>query len=460
MAATATVSKTTAKRLREQRADLILKAQAFVAEKEDDKGLLSAEDQAAFDTMLADAQQLNDQAKRREDLEGAVAGLDQPAGGGRGRIGFDPAADIDDGHGNERRGSGEPTRDGYITVRNGFGREGKPAYKQIKAGPRGTKAYHAAFMAHLAGTASPEQMAAVIQSDNSERAGTLLPSEQFTSELLKTIDDEVFIRQYARVDTVPTADSLGIKKRTAKLSTFTWGSELQAPTEDSALKYGKRSLTPHYLTGAVPVSKDLLQRLPDFDGEVRGELARDSGEVMEQAYLLGHGAQQPLGVFVASADGISTSRDASTGSATNITAAALIAGKYKLKAAYRRKTGSRGGARWLWHRDAISKIAQLTDTAVGFLLRPSRGLHDEESDLLLGLPMDESEFCPNTFTSGLYVGLLAQWAIGYRIADALQFELQQLKELLALTNQDLYLARLKTDGQPVLEEAFVRFKTD
>ena len=129
--------------------------------------------------------------------------------------------------------------------------------------------------------------------------------------------------------------------------------------------------------------KDLLRRLPEFDSEIRQEIARDSGEVMEQAYLLGSGAQQPLGVFIPTADGISTNRDASTGSTTTFTAAALIAAKYKLKAAYRRKTGSRAGARWLFHRDGISKIAQLSDSSVGFLMRPGRGLQDEDSDLLL-----------------------------------------------------------------------------
>mgnify|MGYP000119495053 CR=1 FL=1 len=449
------VNRTTAKQLREKRADLITKAQQIVAEKSDDQGLLGAEDQAAVDTMLADAEKFNEQAKQREDLQKAFDGLGDRNGN---RFQQDPA---DDGNGDEdRRAGGDGAREGYVTMRCGFDRKGKPRYAARKAGARGSRAYHDAFLAHLSGRATPDQMATVIQSDSAERAGALLPSEQFQAELLKEVDDEVFIRQYAKVDTVPSADSLGIRKRTAKFSSFTWGPELQQPTEDGALKYGKRSLTPHYLSGAVPVSKDLLRRLPEFDSEIRQEIARDSGEVMEQAYLLGSGAQQPLGVFIPTADGISTNRDASTGSTTTFTAAALIAAKYKLKAAYRRKTGSRAGARWLFHRDGISKIAQLSDSSVGFLMRPGRGLQDEDSDLLLGLPIDESEFCPNTFTTGKYVGLLAQWAIGYRIADALEMELEQLKELMALTNQDLYLARLKTDGQPVLEEAFVRLKTD
>jgi HK97 family phage major capsid protein len=76
---------------------------------------------------------------------------------------------------------------------------------------------------------------------------------------------------------------------------------------------------------------------------------------------------------------------------------------------------------------------------------------------LLGFPVDESERVPNTFTNGLYSGMLCNWRY-YEIADALEMDMQVLFELYAQTNQVGYIGRIKTDGMPTLEEAFVRLK--
>jgi HK97 family phage major capsid protein len=456
MPATKPVSKATAKQLREQRADLIQKAQQHVAEKQDDQGLLGAEDQAIVEKMLADADARNQQAKLIERVETDFESLGDRVGAEL-EPGFNDQGGLqDDGARRGRRGA----RDGIVMVREGFDGRGRPQYVERPASDCGQAAYDKAFRSALRVTNGfNAQQFAALQSDKADAAGYLLASEQFTSEILKEVDDEVWIRRFADVITVPEADSLGIKKRTAKLNTHAWGPELVEPTVDTAQKYGKKALTPHYLTGAARVSKDLIRRSAGLaEAEVKSEIARDAGEKMESAYLLGTGAQQPLGVFVASTDGISTARDSLTGSATNFTYAGLVAAKYKLKAAYRRSNGSRSGARWMFHRDGISLVAQMLDLNGQPMLRPGRGLLGEDPDELLGYPVDESEFCPNTFTTGLYVGILAQWRY-YRIADALDAEISVLTELYAATNENGYLDRLKTDGLPVLEEAFVRLKT-
>ena len=254
--------------------------------------------------------------------------------------------------------------------------------------------------------------------------------------------------------------SLGIRKRTTAASTWGWGSEIEAPTADSSLAYGKKVLEPHYAAGSILVSNDLLRNSPDVESEVEYEMGKGAGELMEDAYLLGTGAQQPLGVFVASSDGISTSQDVATGSSTNFTSDGLISAKYSLKATYR--GGARGGARWMFHRDGIAKIAKLKDSNNQYLFRVGAGFASDNGapeDMLLGYPVDESERCPNTFTTGQYVGLLCNWQY-YRIADGLDMSFQRLNELNARTNQVEFLARLKTDGMPVLEEAFVRLQTD
>ena len=44
----------------------------------------------------------------------------------------------------------------------------------------------------------------------------------------------------------------------------------------------------------------------------------------------------------------------------------------------------------------------------------------------------------------------------YWIVDALDFRIQRLDELFALTNQVAFVIRMETDAQPVLADAFVQ----
>jgi len=73
----------------------------------------------------------------------------------------------------------------------------------------------------------------------------------------------------------------------------------------------------------------------------------------------------------------------------------------------------------------------------------------------LGRPYKMSEYCPNTFESGKYVGIIGDFK-NYWIADALSMRIQRLNELYAASNQIGFIGRLESDGLPVLEEAFAR----
>ncbi len=183
---------------------------------------------------------------------------------------------------------------------------------------------------------------------------------------------------------------------------------------------------------------------------VRHEMARDAGVKQEQAFISGSGVDQPLGLFVNSTDGISAARDVSAGNqATSLTFDGLLNAKYALKPNYWKR------AQWMFHRLAIGQIATLKDTIGNYLWKQS--LIVGEPDQILWLPLIMSEWIPNTFTTGQYVGILGDFNY-YWIADALDMEMQRLDELNARTNQVEYIGRLKTDGMPVLEEAFVRVK--
>ncbi len=430
------------KALCEERATLLTNARKYLEENED---TWTDDKQKAYDEMIGDASTYKAAIDRRQALTAIQEDTDRRLDASK--LPEDPP--MSQG-GRDAGGPGQT-----IQVRNlTRGADGRYGYTRAAIGKRGENDYRAAFAKYLKEGArglTPEQHAA-LRSDDADQAGYLVASEQFATELLKDVDDLLFVRRYARIIPVREADSLGIRKRSAKMNTFAWSSELAVSTEDSTLAFGKKVLTPHPATGLIKVSRDLLRRaVMPADQIVREEMAIDGAELLEDGYLTGSGAQQPLGVFTASADGISTARDVSTGNtATEIRADGLINCKYSLKAQYRQQT-----PRWLFHRDAVKQISKLKDGEGRYLWLP--GLREGEPDMLLGLPIDESERAPNTFTTGLYVGLLACWPY-YYIADALDLEIQVLIELYAATNQVGYIGRLKTDGMPVVEEAFARVK--
>jgi HK97 family phage major capsid protein len=155
-----------------------------------------------------------------------------------------------------------------------------------------------------------------------------------------------------------------------------------------------------------------------------------------------------LGLFTASDLGIPTSRDIATDNTTTaITADGLINALYGLKEGYQRN------ARWLFHRDVVKAIRKLKDGDGQYLWAPGIALN--QPDTILAKPFLMSEYAPNTFTTGKYVGIVGDFSY-YWIADDLNIEIQRLVELYAATNQIGFVCRYAGDGMPVLGEAFAR----
>lgn len=289
---------------------------------------------------------------------------------------------------------------------------------------------------------------AALQQDSDTAGGYTVPP-QFLATLIKAIDDMTFMRRLAFIIPVSVNDSLGIPTLDNDPEDANWTSEIGEADEDTQMTFGKRELTPKPSAKLLKVSKKLLRSsaLP-VDQIVRDRLAYKFAITQEKAFLTGSGANQPLGVFTASANGISTGRDLSTGnSQTAFVADNLKLQKYNLKAAYRAR------AEWLFHRDGVSMASRLKDGNGQYLWR--EGLAAGDPDRLLNMPVNESEYAPNTFTTGLYVGILGDFS-NYWIADSLMMQIQVLLELYARTFQNGYIGLMETDGMPVLEEAFTR----
>ena len=323
-------------------------------------------------------------------------------------------------------------------------RRGTPEYKdaQIMRGLR------AAF-AGQAHDITPEYRA--LQAGTDSAGGYLVLPEKYISQLIKAVDNKTFIRGLATKFSVPDASSLGAPYLSADPADADWTTELLIGTEDSTMAFGKRSLTPHPFAKPIKVSEKLL-RVAALGAEniVMERLAYKFAVTEEKGFMTGSGNQQPLGIFTASNDGISTGRDYSTGNATDSpTFDGLIGCKYNVKSQYQ------SSGQWVFHRDCVAKIAKLKDGNGQYIWQPSKQVGDP--DRLLGNPVNQSEYASNTFTTGLYVGVFGDFS-NYWIADALSMRVQRLVELYAATAQVGFIGRAEVDGMPVLEEAFSRVK--
>lgn len=291
-----------------------------------------------------------------------------------------------------------------------------------------------------------------LQADSPTAGGYLVAPVQFVDALIQAVDNETFIRMKATKFRVESAAALGAPSLDADPDDADWTAEIRTGNEDTAMSFGARELHPHPLAKRIKISNKLLRSsMQPVEALVIARLAYKFGITQEKAHLLGTGAGQPLGLFTASAMGISTARDVATDNTTTaFTMDGLINAKYALKSQYQRN------AQWLFHRDGVKMAAKLKNVVDGtYLWEPSKKVG--EPDMLLGLPVNMSEYVPNTFTTGLYVGLIGDFS-KYWIADAMDMQVQTLKELYAETNQTGYIGRLESDGMPVLEEAFARVK--
>lgn len=290
-----------------------------------------------------------------------------------------------------------------------------------------------------------------LQMDSDVAGGYLVMPEQFFARLIQDLDRAVFMRGLATIITLSGAESLGVPTLDTDISDSEWTTELQIGTADTAMVFGKRRLTPHPLAKPITVSKDLLRTAAiSAEGIVRERMTYKFGTVQEAAFMTGSGGSQPLGVFTASNDGISTSRDVTTGnSATEIGADGLIEAKYSLESQWLMSPA----LRWIFHRTAIKQIRKMKDGDGNYLWTP--GLSPGQGDRILDVPFVMSEYAPSTFSASQYVGIIGDFS-KYWIVDSMQLDIQRLVELYAATNRDGFHGRMKLDGAPVLQTAFAR----
>jgi len=418
--------------MRKKRAGLIHAARAMLDKTEEEKRAFTAEEEEQYNRIDEEIDKLETNANRLEkqiERERALGEPGAPPAGGNSSQGASGS-----GEPNERRTLAEALQDRSID------------------NIRDTEEYREAFDRWLrdGNSALTADEYRAMQVDNDEGGGYLVTPQQMSLQLLKEVDDQAVIRQFATVHQLKTAKSLGAPSLDEDFDDADWVAELAVGDEDE-LGFGKRELRPHPLSKLVKVSNTLL-RIGQLGPEalVRQRLSHKFGITQEKAYLTGDGNQKPLGVFTASAQGISTARDVATGNtATKLMPDNLIDCKYELKGAYHTR------ARWIFHRYVLREIRKMKNGDGQYIWQP--GISGGTPDRILELPYTLSEYAPRTMTANLYVGILGDFKY-YWIVDALDMQIQRLVELFALTNQTGFIGRYEGDGMPVLEEAFVRVK--
>ena len=453
----------TIQELREQRAQKIADARKILEHAKTEKRDLTSEENANSDRLLDEADGIKSQIEQREKAEDRARRLEdaeKEMGETRSRS-----------ETHRRIGSPNPSR---IPARTPTGDPEAPVEERemswrVRGGEtrriplelerRGSRAYREAFGRYLLNGSTQgldlrdaNREERDLAADSDPDGGYTLAPTQMVGRLIQAVDDAVVMRQYATVLQLRGSQNLGVPSLDVDPSDADWTTEIQTGSRDTAMKFGKRELNPVPLAKRILISRKLLRHSSmGIEALVQQRLAYKFGVTQEKSFLTGNGANQALGVFTASANGISTGRDVNSGSTTDWTADGLIDAKFTLKPQYW------ANARWLMHRDSLRRIRKLKDSTNQYLWQP--GLTAGEPDRVLDIPYTLSEFAPNTFTTGKYIAILGDLRF-YWIAEAMSLEVQRLNELYAEANQVGYIGRLEVDGMPVLEEAFVRVRTN
>lgn len=466
------VASVLAKELIDKRMTLVTEARALDKKAKAEKRDLTAEERSRWDTIMADEAKIKGdidkaEAEAREDekrskwLGDSETDLestnrdDRPERTLKRSGNSETRDDLDDGGEGPQPRVLESRSDPFDFHRRLYR---SMRYEPIRHGrfhPGRTKRdYHDGYMAVMKtylGLAPEERERRALSAGSFTEGGATYMSEQFHNELIKFVDNETFARRICRTIPLRGADSAIIPSYDTDPDDADWTSELLTGSADASMAFGGRKLTPHPIAKRLLISNTLIERSAmNMVAFAQERLGYKFGVTQEKAFMTGTGSNQALGVFTAHAQGISTGRDMSTGNTTTaMTPNGLKAAVYALKAPHRRS------ASWVFHRDGVLQIAQFTDGEGRYMWQPSISLG--EPDQLLGRPMFDSEYAPNTFTTGLYVGILGNFA-HFWFVEALSYRIQKLSELYAATNQVGLIARAEIDGAPVLEEAFVRVK--
>ena len=387
--------------LREKRAKAWEAAKAFLDSHRNEKGVLSAEDDAAYTRMEQEITDLGKEIARLERQEALEAELNLPVN--------------------------KP-----ITAKpmNGKPEEGS------KTG-RAAEEYRTNFWNMMRSKALMPAVVNALQIGTDSEGGYLVPDE-YECTLVEALEEENIFRQLAKV--IQTSSGDRKIPVVATKGTASWIDEEGAFTESDD-SFGQVSIGAYKLGTMIKVSEELLNdSVFDLESYIAREFARRIGAKEEEAFFTGDGSGKPLGILAATG-GAETGVTAA--SATAVTADELIDLFYSLKSPYRRN------AVWMLNDSTIKAVRKLKDSNGQYLWQPS--LTAGTPDTILGRPVKTSAYMP-AIAAGAKTIAFGDFSY-YWIADRQGRSFKRLNELYAATGQVGFLASQRVDGKMILPEA-------
>ena len=385
--------------LREKRAKAWEAAKAFLDSRRNDKGILSAEDDATYTKMEQEITDLGKEIARQERQEALEAELSKPT-----------ATPL----------TGKPLG-GSVDERTG----------------RATDEYRSNFW-NLMRTKSPmPQVVDALRIGSDTEGGYLVPDE-YERTLVEALQEENIFRSLAHI--IRTASGERKIPVVSSKGTASWIEEGGAfPESDDT--FGQVTIGAYKLGTTIKVSEELLNdSVFDLENYIAREFARRIGTKEEEAFFTGDGSGKPLGVL---ADKGGAEIGVTAASATAITSDELLDLYYSLFSPYRKK------AVWVVNDSTIKAIRKLKDNNGQYLWQP--GLIANAPDTILGRPVKTSAFMPS-IAAGAKSIIFGDFNY-YWIADRQGRTFKRLNELYATTGQVGFLASQRVDGKLILPEA-------
>ena len=386
----------------QKRAKVWEAAKNFVDTHENENGVLSAEDNAAYERMEQEIEDLTAAIDRRQRAEAREAQLSQPV-------------------------------NAPLT--------GRPAGRADEKTGRASDAYKEDFGAHLRGKRPVHNVLSEgVQADG----GYLVPVE-FERQIVDGLEEANVVRGLAKVITTSAERKIPVA---AAHSEAKWTAENGAYTESNPT-FDQKTIDAFKLTDLVKVSIELLQdSMFDLESYIAAEFARAFGIAEEQAFCVGTGTGQPTGIFTEKGGQVGVT----AASAAAVTADELISLVYSLKSPYRRN------AKFLMNDATIGAIRKLKDGNGVYLWQPS--LQAGEPDKLLGYELYTSPYVPQ-MAAGAFSAAFGDFR-NYWIADRSGRTVQRLNELYSTNGQVGFVATERVDGKVILPEGIrlLKMKAD
>lgn len=386
--------------LRDKRAKTWNAMESFLETHRNEKGVLSAEDDATYSKMEADMESLTNEIKRMERKETIEAELNKPCA--------------------------TP-----IIARP------MPNMEEDEKSGRASKNYKKSFWNLMRSKMVNPGVMDALQIGTDTEGGYLVPDE-YEKTLVEALEEENIFRKLAHV--INTASGDRKIPVVASKGNASWVDEEGAIT-DSDDSFSQVSIGAYKLGTLIKVSNELLNdSVFNLEAYISKEFARRIGNKEEDAFFNGDGVGKPTGIFNKTGG---ASVGVTAASATAITADELIDLFYSLKAPYRKK------AVWVLNDSTVKAIRKLKDANGNYLWQPA--LTAGTPDTILGRPVFTSAFVPE-IKAGAKTIAFGDFSY-YWIADRQGRNFKKLSELYAATDQTGFVATQRVDGKLILPEA-------